>query len=725
MRIKESRMRVIGTFSSIYIACFGYIFMEWLFFLTKPSILSYYNNLEKVSTLFLLPLVLFVCLIPLSAVLLLVDEYLWKRKKYPFITIVSAFIYSSLIFLLVENFTNTVFGFFSGSLYGIGRYFYLVFFLTLLIFIYRRLSGISADKKEKINIETIAFSALSITIGTIFLFSSRIEVFNSKEQFEISNSPGLPNILILSSDGINKSNMSVYGYERETTPFIDSLYSKSLVSLNHFANSAHTASSVISLLTGKLPVTTKLIYPPDILNGVDSYQHLPGILKNLGYSNADISVRYYADAGDLNLVDGFDYANGRRVLDSKLGGFFQLVLSEYPAEYTFLKQSLDRLLSRLLHFAGIVDLEDVYSLVNSEVNLSRAVTVDRFRIRQLEDFIEKEEGPFFVHLHLMATHGPKFFPPNPVFSRGQEQTENHMRDFYDDSIINFDDIVRSIYSFLDGHGVLENTLIIINSDHSRRPNAGKPVPLLMHFPKNLYAGEIEQNTQRLDIAPTILDFIGVPIPEWMEGESILSLGNEDRLIFSYQAHTLEMVEGLGWSVRAQEPPFFTLNNIFVIDCNRLFAARISEESFRERIIDSHSGSCSSQRVRSASEISQAIRENLYARGYDVSSLGWLTDSYDRNGQFFSLSRPTLSGDLLFIPSIKFQNKSYSALLERMDDGYFELVDHRSLPESSVGITLNESNPSFVLKDVDVDGVSGLLEVTLIRKSPPRFDINFQ
>jgi hypothetical protein len=48
-----------------------------------------------------------------------------------------------------------------------------------------------------------------------------------------------------------------------------------------------------------------------------------------------------------------------------------------------------------------------------------------------------------------------------------------------------------------------------------------------------------------------------------------------------------------------------------------------------------------------------------------------------------------------------------------------------LPESSVGITLNESNPSFVLKDVDVDGVSGLLEVTLIRKSPPRFDINFQ
>ena len=67
----------------------------------------------------------------------------------------------------------------------------------------------------------------------------------------------LPNILILSSDGINNRNTSAFGYERETTPFIKALREKTLVSTNHFSNSAFTGASVISLLTGKLPATTQ------------------------------------------------------------------------------------------------------------------------------------------------------------------------------------------------------------------------------------------------------------------------------------------------------------------------------------------------------------------------------------------------------------------------------------------------------------------------------------
>ena len=93
----------------------------------------------------------------------------------------------------------------------------------------------------------------------------------------------LPNIILLSSDGLNAGNMSVYGYERETTPFLEEFARDAMVYENAFSNSAHTGSSIASLLTGKLPTEIRLIFPPEILRGRDAYQHLPLLLRNYGY----------------------------------------------------------------------------------------------------------------------------------------------------------------------------------------------------------------------------------------------------------------------------------------------------------------------------------------------------------------------------------------------------------------------------------------------------------
>ena len=43
-----------------------------------------------------------------------------------------------------------------------------------------------------------------------------------------------PNVLVLSTDGLDAANMSAYGYRRKTTPFIDSLVPQSLLIQNHF-----------------------------------------------------------------------------------------------------------------------------------------------------------------------------------------------------------------------------------------------------------------------------------------------------------------------------------------------------------------------------------------------------------------------------------------------------------------------------------------------------------
>ncbi|MDG2175876.1 MAG: sulfatase-like hydrolase/transferase [Gammaproteobacteria bacterium] len=714
--------RIIQGSSKVYTACFIYIFMEWLFFITKPSILSYYTLPEKISIVFLLPLLIFISLLPVVLFLFAVDEWLIKKDRIRLVMIVPALIYAGVIFLLIENFSNTMFGFYSGSFLGPVRYVYLAAFCGLIVYLFLLSTRDQNTKTSKLQWTAVPIMvAACLVVGTLYAITGRGDISAGPLDAEFTSDSGLPNILILSSDGINRRNMSAYGYERETTPFIKTLMEDSLVSANHFANSSHTASSVISMLTGKLPVTTGVIYPPDGLAGVDAYEHLPGILQKRGYRNADISVRYYADTLDLNMLDAFHVANDRRDIGNPITGLYSPLFSPYPEQEIFLKQSLDRINSRLLHIAGIRDIEDVFGLVTSADNLANSVAIDGSRIEQLFDFINNNSEPFFVHLHLMGTHGPRFRPTNPIYSLGQEQIRNHMQDFYDDSIRDFDRNVTEIYDFLEDRGTLENTLVIINSDHSRNPNVGLPVPLIMDFPGNQHSGVIEENTQRLDLAPTILDYLDIDIPEWMEGRSLLSLEEDPRLIFAYSSATTEYVADLGWTVLDPIPPFNTLNKVFVLNCQRIYELIINEQSFKNRLIPRHSVPCSQDKLLPAYEIAKAILNQLNEQDYDISSLGWLTEL----AEFFSKSRASLRGDTLYLPAVEYQDGIYAAVLINDDSGNF-VIDDLQVPLNIDEVSIfNQETASFILTQADVNGEIGNLRLTLISANPTVFKLTIE
>ncbi len=162
-------------------------------------------------------------------------------------------------------------------------------------------------------------------------------------------------------------------------------------------------------MSGKLPSHTTVIYPPDIFTGVHVYQHLPGILRKLGYRNAHISVRHYADPYDLNMRDAFNMANGREeygaggaiVLPKFMRGIFE-------PEIYLLEQTMDRIVSGLKHAFGIKDLDNPFQVV-TETGIGNALVSKS--VVQLLNFIDGSEGPFFVHVHLLGTHGPWFRPP--------------------------------------------------------------------------------------------------------------------------------------------------------------------------------------------------------------------------------------------------------------------------------------------------------------------------
>ena len=722
-KIKNAILYTLATLSKIYVACTAYVFLEWMFFATKPSILSYYTTTENLSIFFLLPLFIFLSLLPAAIILILSDLFLLKRFRFRIVSTIPAFIYASIAFLLLDNFTNTMFGIYSGSFKGAGRFCYLAGYIALFSYFYWK-SGTEENNGE--DTQKLSSSSLAVLVCfTIALVcAAGLRDVDKLDDFKggISSNSELPNILILSSDGINDRNTSAFGYERNTTPFIKALRDKTLVSTNHFSNSAFTGASVISLLTGKLPATTHVIYQPDGLRGVDAYEHLPGILKKLGYINADISIRYYADTLDMNLLDGFDEANGRGRNINHLFQVYEPVFSAFSAQGVFLRQILDRLYGRLLHILGVQDLEDAYELVTRAVDLGETVSIDDERIAQLYDFIDRAVQPFFLHVHLLGTHGPRFMPKQPRYSAGQTQNRDHMRDFYDDAIRDFDQYVEDTYAFLEEKDLLDNTLVIITSDHSRNPNVGLPIPLLLDFPGDERIGIIRENTQRIDLAPTILDFIGADIPEWMEGRSLFRLNNEKRLLFAYGPSSLEYQDDVGFSVSELRPPFFTLNNFYAINCDRIYQVTFNEEAFKSREIPDLESACAQSDRLTLAEVGRAMVSNLGERGYDTSSLDWLLNVTNKLERTFSRSTATLENDVLYIPAIEYQGTVYAAVLKKNGSGNYT-IDYLSTPLNNTVVASFDSDVNlFRLEDVSAEEGLRNFNLVLIGTNPPVFGL---
>ena len=130
----------------------------------------------------------------------------------------------------------------------------------------------------------------------------------------------------------------------------------------------------------------------------------------------------------------------------------------------------------------------------------------------------------------------EFYKKNP---KGKELAEwkyqRYMRD-YAKVVKSLDDNVGRVLDYLKEKGMLDNTLVVYTSDQGFYMGEhgwfdkrfmyeeSMHTPLIMHLPKGFNAkGEIPQMVQNIDYAPTFLDLAGAPIPEDIQGVSLLPL----------------------------------------------------------------------------------------------------------------------------------------------------------------------------------------------------------
>jgi choline-sulfatase len=142
----------------------------------------------------------------------------------------------------------------------------------------------------------------------------------------------------------------------------------------------------------------------------------------------------------------------------------------------------------------------------------------------------RANSPFFLFLHLYDLHTPYDLPPDQRLRRGETG--------YEAELAYVDRVLGDFLAFLERRGLLNKSLIVFISDHGEGLNehgesthgyfiyqSTLRVPLIIHWPggvKSTRKDRIDEPASLLDVAPTILDALGLPRTTEMRGRSLIA-----------------------------------------------------------------------------------------------------------------------------------------------------------------------------------------------------------
>lgn len=607
----------VGASALTLLAAFCLVFTEWLFFVTKPSFLQSASAAEQGRILAVIPWVIAAPVAVGASMASLPIHLVSARLARHVMALGGALLLGVVLMLMVDNFTYTLFRWRLFDLPGPGRYVYLCLWLALVVVIDLRFARwLESVRFRRFTARATGILALgaAIAVATADLDGESPQVDDLAQRPE-----SLPNIIIFSADGIDIRRLAAFGYARNTSPFLNSVIDRGLVFENAFTNSATTTGSIAAMLTGRLPTTTRVNFRPDLFRDEDAYRHLPGILRSLGYYNAEITGRYYADADDLNMRTAFHWENGRPIDKRAPARLPPWLAKAWNFELYFLQQLSDRVTSRVVFAVAGVRFADPFR----EATRPEVEHHDAARLTQLTEVLESASEPFFINTHFMVPHGPQFPVYTRRFSANQAQTRDWMRDFYDDALLDVDTYLNFLFDFLGARGQLERTLIIYTTDHGERgaaSNSEQRLPLVFFFPGGEPDGRRTVNAQRIDIAPTLLDYLGVRIPEWMEGQSLLADDVDPvRPIIGTGTLPGKHVDG-HFQIPDVKPPLYTLNRVYLVQCQRYWSLNLRHGRLVSKAVAGHTAPCDTGQLHDDAGAKQFLLRHMLDRGYPASAL---------------------------------------------------------------------------------------------------------
>ncbi len=348
-----------------------------------------------------------------------------------------------------------------------------------------------------------------------------------------------PNIVLVLVDTLRADHLSGYGYSRPTSPNLDEWASASVLFTQARSQASCTFPSVNSLLTSRDPLV--FLGQPEGRMGIPAeISSLQEILGAAGYQTAAISASPVVRASPTRFNPHGGFARGFGTFDEAC-----------------LWQSADCIEARLA--ALLPTLVEPYFLYLHFMEPHGPYRPPASHVRR---FVRPFEGPDFI---LNGDPNPiadaiyKQGNPSPATPRQLE----HLIDLYDEEIAYFDSRLPAVLGLLEPRNTERDVVWVLASDHGegflehgdikhcRAPyDEQVKTPLILRA-RDLKPGQrVARAVSNLDIAPTLLELLGLPVPPSFEGQSLVpwlspegAVNESEALSFSAQGAVRIVTDG--------------------------------------------------------------------------------------------------------------------------------------------------------------------------------------
>lgn len=344
----------------------------------------------------------------------------------------------------------------------------------------------------------------------------------------------MKNVLLVTVDSLRADHVGYHGYDRDTTPNLDSMAESSHVFTNAFSNGCSTRRSFPSILTATYPLMyggfEKISEDRTLVSeafddtgySTGGFQSNPHLLEEFGYGRG---------------FDKYFGSNTEASSTSRLRQFVKQTFADDGVVFRTLKVAFD-------YSERVIGYNPGEPFVKADEKTDEALK-----------WVRGVDDPVFLWVHYMDVHHP-YHPPEEhqlafrestvskresvklrrkMLEEPEDVSDEELQtilDLYDGEIRFFDAemhrLIQGVKDYLSGE-----TVVAVTSDHGDEFNDHHGFAHydtfydeLLHVPLLLDvdgSGEYNELVSLLDLAPTLLDYAGVDIPETFVGESFASV----------------------------------------------------------------------------------------------------------------------------------------------------------------------------------------------------------
>lgn len=329
-------------------------------------------------------------------------------------------------------------------------------------------------------------------------------------------------VVLVTLDTLRPDHLSCYGYARDTSPHIDRLAAEGARFTEAVSQSTWTIPSIYSILTSTYPHVHGMISRPSLHAQLNPC--IPRVTDTL-----------------------------------REGGVASALFTNHPWLRGCRDLGFD--VHHVAYLPGAEDLEPTSAEARKALQWYKSAATELITSEAVR-WIEQRDGePFFVWIHYLSPHYP--FSPELDLGKGFAGDElsgayedvpveevNALaripgkRDVdyyvaqYDGEVRFVDESVGRLVRELDRLGLADRTALIVSADHGEElgernrffQHRRKPweslirVPLIVRCPRRPSAGAVvDTQVRSIDIAPTVLELVGLEPDEAMQGRSLLPL----------------------------------------------------------------------------------------------------------------------------------------------------------------------------------------------------------